>query len=401
MNLMNSTDQMAPYTRVRKFSVILGKEQIEVVSKPGLPEWEVVSPCVQLCVENVRIGPSNSVLLYGSHQGALGVYLARNLPKAQLSISDYDTVMLDVTRQTLSANHVSSVNILVDIDLPHTHDQGFDTVIIQIPKGRQLARRWLLQAYNALVFGGNLYLAGANKSGIQSVINDAQGLFGPGRILAYKKGNRIAHFIKNSGNMPETDWATSPGIAPNSWVEFSIPIANHTYQIRSLPGVFSSDHLDAGTEMLLNVTSIPPGGKILDVGCGYGIIGTFAAVQGAGLVHLIDNNLLATAACRETLTLNRVTNAEVFPGDLLSPVGSNLYDLILSNPPFHTGHAVDFQIAQAMIGQSFRALNPGGQMVIVANRFIRYNRLIEELFGNSSVLAESGKFYVLSGLKSS
>jgi 16S rRNA (guanine1207-N2)-methyltransferase len=153
--------------------------------------------------------------------------------------------------------------------------------------------------------------------------------------------------------------------------------------------------------MLLNVTSIPPGGKILDVGCGYGIIGTFAAVQGAGLVHLIDNNLLATAACRETLTLNRVTNAEVFPGDLLSPVGSNLYDLILSNPPFHTGHAVDFQIAQAMIGQSFRALNPGGQMVIVANRFIRYNRLIEELFGNSSVLAESGKFYVLSGLKSS
>ena len=85
----------------------------------------------------------------------------------------------------------------------------------------------------------------------------------------------------------------------------------------------------------------------------------------------------------------------------MDPIGINKYDLILSNPPFHTGHAVDYQIAQAMISQSFQALNPGGQMIIVANRFIRYDRLIKEIFGNVSSLSESGKFHVLSGLKSS
>jgi len=92
-------------------------------------------------------------------------------------------------------------------------------------------------------------------------------------------------------------------------------------------------------------------------------------------------------------------NTTVLAGDLLGSVGSNKYDLILSNPPFHAGQAVDFQIAGAMIRQSYQALNPDGQITIVANRFIPYDRLINEIFGNVSCLIESGRFHVLSGKK--
>lgn len=401
MNSNNNPDYIEPYERIHIFTMTLGKEMIKVATKPGLPELEDFSPCAQLMIENARIGSADTVIVYGSHQGALSVYIARNLPNANILITDHDALMLNVTEQTLLENQITSVNILKDIDLVRARYQDFNTVIIQIPKGRQLNRRWLLQSYNALVSGGSLYLVGANNSGIQSVIRDSGDLFGPGRILAYKKGNRIARFIKNSIHMEKPAWTSIPGIAPDTWIEFSITLTDHTFRIRSLPGVFSSGRLDAGTEMLLKSIVIPPGGKILDLGCGYGIIGLFAAVQGAGFVHLVDNNLLAVAASRETLAVNNITNAEVFAGDLLSPIGSNQYDLILSNPPFHTGQAVDFDIAEAMISQSHRALKPGGQMVIVANRFIRYNRLIEQIFGNISVLTESGKFHVLSGLKSS
>jgi 16S rRNA (guanine1207-N2)-methyltransferase len=397
---MNSKS-IVPSTDIRKLSVKLGKEQIEVVTKPGLPEWDLVFPSLQLFAEYAKIDPTDNVLVHGCHQGALGVYLSRNLPECQLSITDYNYTVLEMAQLTLKVNNISSVNILPDIDLPQDQYQKFNTVFIQIPKGRQLARRWLVQAYNALVLGGNLYLAGPNHAGIQSVIKDAQELFGLGRNLAYKKGNRIAQFMKGFGDVPITDWVQAPGVAPHTWVEFSIPFSNHTIQIRSLPGVFSFDHLDAGTEMLLSVIHTPRGAHVIDIGCGYGIIGLFAAHQGAGLVDLVDNNLLAVAACRETLCLNRITNAKVFAGDLLNPVISNKYDLILSNPPFHTGHKVDYQIAQAMIRQSYQALNPGGQMLIVTNRFIRYDHLIQEIFGNHSILAESGKFHVLSGLKSS
>jgi 16S rRNA (guanine1207-N2)-methyltransferase len=390
-----------PYMEIREFSVHLGKELIEAITVPGLPDWDLASAPLKLLADHASLGQTDSVLLYGCHQGVLGAYFARILPKTHLIITDINSTALEVSRLTLEANHTLNVNILTDVDIPEELNGKIDVVLIQIPKGRQLSRRWLVQAYNALAVGGNLYLAGSNKAGIQSVIKDTQGLYGSGKILAYKKGNRVAHFTKKASHEPGPDWADAPGITPHTWVKFFISLSNQTFQIHSLPGVFSYDHLDEGTEMLLRISKIPPDAKVLDVGCGYGIIGLFAAANGAGLVHLTDNNLLAVAACRETLDQNHITNAQVFAGDLLDPIASNKYDLILSNPPFHTGHAVDYQITQAMIGQSFQALNPGGQLIIVANRFIRYDRLIQYIFGNNTILAESGKFHVLSGLKSS
>jgi 16S rRNA (guanine1207-N2)-methyltransferase len=395
-----SPKPILPYAGEHHFSVILGKDPIELITKPGLPEWDLISPSTQLLAEHSVIKPTDSVMLYGCHQGALGVYLARGLPEGQLWITDHNQTALEMTQKTLKANNISSVNILTDIDLPLGLYHKFNSVYIHIPKGRQFTWRWLVQANNALVLDGSLYISGSNNSGIKSIFKDAQELFGKGNILAYKKGNRVAQFIKKPVAEPKPDWAQNPGIAPGTWFEYSIPISNYAFRIRSLPGVFSFDHLDEGTKMLLGVTDIPLGANVLDVGCGYGIIGLYAAAKGAGLVHLIDNNLLAVASCNETLSLNRIMNVKVFVGDLLNPIGSNRYDLVLSNPPFHTGHVVDYQIAQALIDQSCQALNPGGQLIIVANRFIRYDHLIKAIFGNVSTVTESGKYHVLSGLKS-
>ncbi len=389
-----------PDEEASQFSVRLGEETMRISSRPGLPEWGKLRPSTELLAENSDLIPDDFVLLYGCHQGALAVYLARNLSKDHLSITDINHTALEVTQMNLAANKINSVKLLSGIELPQELYQKFNDAYIHIPKGRLLTRRWLLQAYDALVVGGSLYIAGSNNSGIQSVLKDVQELFGQGSLLAYKKGNRVAKFIKKSIDEPVPRWAQVPGIVPFTWVEFSISFSNYTFRIRSLPGIFSFDHLDAGTRTLLSVLNIPPAAKVLDVGCGYGILGMYAAASGAGLVHFIDNNLYALACCRETITLNGIKNAEVYAGDLLDPIGTNKYDLILSNPPFHAGHTVDYRITRAMIEQSFHALNPGSQMIIVANRFIRYDPLIKEIFGNVSTLVESGKFHVLSGLKS-
>jgi 16S rRNA (guanine1207-N2)-methyltransferase len=389
-----------PRQEVPKYLVKLGDTQLEVLSIQGLPAWDDSSPSARLVVENVSFSLEDHVLLFGCHQGALAAYLAHALHPGQLSISDHNFTALEATKLMLIANAVPAADILSGIDLSSQHDQEFDVVIIQIPKGRLLTRRWLVQAFNALTQHGSLYVVGSNHSGIQSAIKDAQELMGEGRILAYKKGNRLAHFIKQYTDKTSPSWTISPGIALNSMVEFSITLSAHTYSIRSLPGVFSFDRLDEGTEMLLDAVCIPPGAKVLDAGCGYGIIGLFAAVKGAEVVHLIDNNLLAIAASRETLFINGVHNAEVIPGDLALSLPIDRYDLILSNPPFHTGHAVDYRIAHALIENSYQALDPGGRLVIVANRFIKYDRLIQEIYGNVSIMSESGKYHVLSGLKS-
>jgi 16S rRNA (guanine1207-N2)-methyltransferase len=67
----------------------------------------------------------------------------------------------------------------------------------------------------------------------------------------------------------------------------------------------------------------------------------------------------------------------------------------VSNPPFHTGLAVDYSVTEAFLTGARAALNPGGQVAIVANRFIRYERFLQAHFPVVRVLAETGKFRVL------
>ncbi len=390
-----------PYEQEKQLFFNLGGEEIKLVSKPGLADWDQLLPSTELLAKNVRLHPGDHILLIGSHHGALATFLVRHLLDGTVTIMDNHYLALKMTDKTLSINNIHDVSIISSIDLPADDHNQYHSVLVQAPKGRKLARRWLIQAYNALLVGGNCYIAGSNSLGIQSIIKDACELFGNSFILAYKKGNRIAQLLKNAEPALIPDWASEPGIAAGTWVEFLIPISSYNYTIRSLPGVFSYNHLDEGTSMLLDVFHIPKGAKVLDMGCGYGILGMHAARQGAGWVDFIDNDLFAIAACKATLEQNQITNTTVIAGDLLSSIGTNKYDLILSNPPFHSGQAVNYQIADAMIMQSFQALVQGGQIVIVANKFIRYDDLIQRTFGNVSILVSSGKFHVLSGRKTS
>jgi 16S rRNA (guanine1207-N2)-methyltransferase len=390
------------YESEHHFWVDLAGERLEVTSKPGLPDWDQLPPSAVLLAENSVAHPADLLIQFGCHNGALSAWFARKLIGGQLSIIDQSFIALEMTRKTLEANvHPASeiIDILPVVELPVAAHQAFNVALVQAPKGRSIARRWLLQTYQALVPGGSIFIAGSNQAGIQSAIKDAHELFRNERILAYKKGNRIAQCIKEQEYSTYPAWAHTKGIAPVTWVEFSVAINDSSYLIRSLPGVFSFDHLDPGTEMLLNATKIPRGGKVLDVGCGYGIIGLYAATHEALHVDMVDSDLLAITSSIETLAINHIANASVHFGDLLSAVKGREYDVIISNPPFHAGHGVDYQASLALIRQAHHALRQGGQLVIVANRFIPYDHLIGEIFGNISCLEESGKFHVLSGIK--
>ena len=233
-----------PYEQEKQIFFNLGGAEIKVVSKPGLADWDQLLPSTELLAKNVRLHPGDHILLIGSHHGALATFLVRHLLDGSVSIMDNHYLALKMTAKTLSLNDIQDVSIISSIDLPVDDHNQYHSVLVQAPKGRKLARRWLIQAYNALLVGGNCYIAGSNSLGIQSIIKDACELFGNSFVLAYKKGNRIAQLLKNAEPAPIPDWASEPGIAAGTWVEFSIPISNHSYPIRSLPGVFSYNHLD-------------------------------------------------------------------------------------------------------------------------------------------------------------
>jgi 16S rRNA (guanine1207-N2)-methyltransferase len=406
-----ATTSEFPYYQLCDFLASIGGQNIRVISKPGLPHWDEISPAVELLAKaacQMKAGPA---LVLGCGNGALGVALFRQGRAENLRLVDASWAALRVAKLTLEANGAASV-LVEPLQYPLPLDT-YQTVIMSLPKGRKLARRWLVEAWGALRPGGELYLAGANPEGIQAVIKDAGSLFGNATVLAYRKGCRVARMLKQSlpGAAPERDfaqvhsseheWAAEPGLSRGSWIEFTASVGEETFSLCSLPGVFSSDHVDDGTALLLEqlTRSEVQGRRVLDFGCGYGLIGMTAARLGAAWVDLLDVDLCALAAAQKNCTRNQISHARTHPSDVLDAIDAERYDLILSNPPFHAGKQVEYGMAHTFIANSRAVLLPGGRLVLVANRFIPYDRLLQEVFGNVNRLAETGKFHVLESVR--
>ena len=396
---MSSQTSSFPYDHTTCFSAVLGGRQIAVASKPGLPEWDVITPAAELLGKLVRPIPGENLLLLGCGHGALAVALAQQIAPGLVWATDDHILAIEMTSITAQANQVDNLRLLSQIDLPAELNEACPQVVMLLPKGRMLARRWLLQAWQALPTGGAFYLAGAKAEGVESTIKDAQALFGEGSILGYKKGNRCARFFKNQPPSQMPAWAELPGVKPGTWHTLDVHIDRQLLHLHTLPGVFSFGELDRGTQMLLQYLPDVAGETVLDIGCGYGILGLVAALKGAAHVTLADSSLLAAACARENLALHQVTNAEVVCADLFNFAHLAPYTLILTNPPFHSGHAVNYKITYALIRHAHEVLKPGGRLVLVSNRFTRYTYLLEENFGGFTTLAETGKFHILSAIR--
>ncbi len=386
-----------PYSQINHYKFNFGNEIVEVASKLGIPDWNSLSPAKALIGEKIVLPGDAQVLYLGCGNGASAVSVSRQLSTGKVWLHDINFISVQMAEATLRLNRIYNSQVFIDINLPEELVENCDITIIELPKGRKLAQRWLAQAFQALSLGGILYLCGANRQGINPSIKDAELLFGESGVLAYKKGNRLVKFKKIQPEWPASGWWQTPGIAPSTWHVGTIQIPSGSFEIYSLPGIFSFDSLDEGTQLLLSSLPDLHGKKILDLGCGYGAIGLEAARSGANSVDMLDVNLLAVAAANRNIAHQEIAQARSLPSDVLSAVSDMKYDLILSNPPFHTGRDVDYQVANAFIQQSCQALEPGGQLLIVANKFIRYEKIMKSYFKTVKEIVQSPRYHVLSG----
>jgi 16S rRNA (guanine1207-N2)-methyltransferase len=171
------------------------------------------------------------------------------------------------------------------------------------------------------------------------------------------------------------------------------------FKINSLPGVFSYDRLDEGTRLLIDHLAISTGETALDLGCGYGILGLAIARSGAERVDLVDVNLLATSSAARNISINQAEKAEVFTSDVLSAVRGREYHFIATNPPFHSGKETDTLITEAYFKQSWQALAPGGRLLLVANRFRRYDLWLKPLYRQVTTICETNRYKLIAAFK--
>jgi 16S rRNA G1207 methylase RsmC len=158
--------------------------------------------------------------------------------------------------------------------------------------------------------------------------------------------------------------------------------------------------VDEGTRRLVESMEIGPQERMLDLGCGYGLAGLVAAdMAPRGEVVLVDADGVAVEAARRTLERNEVAHAEVRLSDCGAAVLDRTFDVVVTNPPFHQGRGVSYEVACQFIRDAAAVLQPGGRLYLVANRFIPYGREMEGLFQEVGFAYRDHRFQVWRAVK--
>lgn len=394
MTTLGSIDDLS----VRMIDVIVGGHGVRLITRPGFADWEGITPAMQLLAMHAQIRAGQRILVCPGGHGALGVWAALESDARHVVVRDLNAVALDAARLTLQENGLSGLRVIGGP--PCQEDEPFDVILMPASKGRALMRLLLLNAYLSLRAGGTLYLAGANRGGIKSIAQDASLLFERTQILAYKAGHRILQCSRLSETPPLFPAPFQmPGLLNGTYATWKATVGAFEYVIFSRPGVFSWEHLDDGTALLLEALRVEREDLVADVGCGYGIIGLHAAHHSTWPVILTDVDYLACECAHKTLVANGVPSAEIIHGDGLKVVNERRFSLIVSNPPFHSGHRVSQAMVRTLIRQAHKALQTGGRLMIVANRFLPYDDLMADVFGRVQRLAENGRYRVLEATK--
>jgi len=183
---------------------------------------------------------------------------------------------------------------------------------------------------------------------------------------------------------------------------FREAIRNRTFEFTSASGVFSAKKIDFGTKLLANNMRIRSNDKVLDLGCGIGIIGIIASTITKNKVICTDINKRACNIARRNAEkikpkAYKTGRIKIKCGDMFSHIKDDKFDVILLNPPQTAGKKICFE----MIKQSKNHLNRNGSLQIVA-RHNKGGKILSEkmieIFGNMTVLAKKGGYRVYMSL---
>lgn len=175
--------------------------------------------------------------------------------------------------------------------------------------------------------------------------------------------------------------------------------------VHSLAGVFGNDRLDPATSLLLETLEDPvarsmvaEASHVVDLGCGNGVLATTLAQRHRDphfyLLDASDRALLAAAATWTAAGLDD-ERATIALSDGCAAVGDASVDLVVSNPPFHQGYAVDTALAHRLVGGAARVLRSGGALVAVAHRSVDLHHGLSRAFGEVKAVSRHPNFVVL------
>ncbi|WP_407384152.1 class I SAM-dependent methyltransferase [Ruminococcus sp.] len=159
--------------------------------------------------------------------------------------------------------------------------------------------------------------------------------------------------------------------------------------------VFSPKAIDVGTISMISKVDFAPTDKILDLGCGYGFVGIYAAqFICPSQVTMSDISDDALKLAKENIALNNVNGIKVIKSDGLDNIDDSGFTLILANPPYHE----NFSVPKNYIEKGYNKLNVGGKIYLVTKRKEWYKKKLITVFGGTKIHEING-YYVFEAEK--
>ena len=153
--------------------------------------------------------------------------------------------------------------------------------------------------------------------------------------------------------------------------------------------LFSPSGIDKGTLAMISAVDFSPDDKVLDLGCGYGTVGIFAAkLIGPQNVVMSDIDKKSVELSAKNAEINNVSGIKIILSGGFENIPDKDFALILSNPPYNS----DFSVAKHFIEKGFNRLVTGGKMYMVTKRKDWYKNKFTAIFGGAKIYEIDGYF---------
>lgn len=280
-----------------------------------------------------------------------------------------------VIKRTMEQNSLDNITLFTEAYIPEKN--FYDTIIIQAPRDmeHELLQDLIQNSYLHLNKNGRLLILHQGK--IEFITTQLKSLFGGYTNLMDKKQVQIEIAKKKEG---------SPKLKSFS-AEFDLTRhLKEPIHLISIPGVFAHRRVDQGAQAIIEVATVLPGQKILDMGCGCGSIGIALSKDTPDIeVHFVDSSARAIYTTQQNCQNIKMKNFHLY----LSDIGldkENYFDIFTGNPPYFS----DYKIAELFLENAYRNLKINGVAYIVAKSIGWHEDHMNEMFGNCEVIARRG-----------
>lgn len=269
----------------------------------------------------------------------------------------------------------------------------YPLVLVLPPRQRDEARALFARAIAHTAPGGRVVACVTNNEGARSAQDDLGKLAGP-----------VGSLTKNKSRVFWTAPLAGPADAALAaqWLDLDAvrPIGDGRFLSR--PGVFAWDRIDPASALLAAHLPKDLSGRAADLGAGFGYLSVqlLANCPGITTLDLYEAEARALDLARRNLAAFEAKAAIGYHWHDVTAGVEQPYDVIVSNPPFHTQSRADRpDIGRRFIAVAAAALKPGGRLWLVANRHLPYEAVLNESFGAVRVVTQHDGFKVVEAVK--